>query len=593
MNKHHIKLHSLKYLTTLLVIISVVLGTIAYLAISMISHEVNHIASKDIVMIRHISNLTESHYEQELLLEKIATKSLSQDTQGAKAFLEELTGLNVKIEETYKTLSDMTEDDQLTSFSQEKQNTYQTLHQRLQAIHQRHAEYIDLITYDNLIENQDTLTTQFELIESLGENNISELRALVDTIEKSTQVSLDAISKQESQSQMLIIVMVSIAFLIGVVASYFVLSKLVKRINQIITTLDIVSEGDLTQRIPPRAKDDLNYVVSSINHMIDDLENIVSKILSLSQIVSDDTQLILEASSESVIAASQITETIIDLASGASDQANRTGHIEKDVQHFMGETEAMNQLISESVQLASNIQQRIEESLMLLADQMRIMADNKSAADEVGSQIHHLSDKSNQISEFVQLITSISEQTNLLALNAAIEAARAGEHGKGFAVVADEVRKLAEQTTHATTEINQLIEDILSSVSHSVTLVEKTNDLVQEQSIAVDRTSQSFDFIYTSVNNMSSHINVISKSSDSIHQSAENIRDDLTSIAAVTEENAAGTEEVAATTEEQTSRLEESKIATHDLGSQVDSLNELISDFKVSPSNLGESADTI
>ena len=174
------------------------------------------------------------------------------------------------------------------------------------------------------------------------------------------------------------------------------------------------------------------------------------------------------------------------------------------------------------------------------------MGSVRDASHEVTTAIRGLADTSQEISGIVETITAIAAQTNLLALNAAIEAARAGEQGRGFAVVADEVRKLAEESKASATLITGLIEQIQKQTRLAVDVVEHGARRTDESATTVEQARQAFEAIGDSVDDMNVRIEQIAAASQEIAAGATRMRDDVSEIAAVAEESSATTEQVSA-----------------------------------------------
>ncbi|MNP23695.1 Methyl-accepting chemotaxis protein McpB [compost metagenome] len=209
------------------------------------------------------------------------------------------------------------------------------------------------------------------------------------------------------------------------------------------------------------------------------------------------------------------------------------------------------------------------------------MDNTKDSSKKVSEVIWNLSTKSNEIGEVVEFINGITEQINLLSLNAAIEAARAGEAGRGFTVVANEVKKLAELSRESTLKISKLITEIQSDIKKSVEEVSNTNQSIDKQAVALKNTDDSLKKIETSVFEVTQKIKEVTAETEAINNSTSVVEEAIGKIVALIETNASSTEEVAASTEEHTASIEEISASMNVLTDLSNNLEKTIQKFKV------------
>jgi methyl-accepting chemotaxis protein len=179
------------------------------------------------------------------------------------------------------------------------------------------------------------------------------------------------------------------------------------------------------------------------------------------------------------------------------------------------------------------------------------------------------------------MINDIAAQTNLLALNAAIEAARAGEAGRGFSVVADEIRQLAEESEDATNQIGGLVKEIQNGVGNAVNKMDETETVVDESVAAIETTGKSFKQINGAALTLSDLIEKISSRSAEVRGNSQEVESAIEQIASVSEEAASNSEEVAAAGEEQSASTEEIVNAAEELSAMAAKLTSIVAEFEI------------
>nr|WP_275581922.1 methyl-accepting chemotaxis protein [Brevibacillus fulvus] len=199
---------------------------------------------------------------------------------------------------------------------------------------------------------------------------------------------------------------------------------------------------------------------------------------------------------------------------------------------------------------------------------------------ESAAVVKVLGDRSQEISQIIEVITGIAAQTNLLALNAAIEAARAGEHGRGFAVVADEVRKLAEQSSASAERISQLISLIQEEIIQTVSAMDTATAEVANGMVTVQAVGETFKHIHENINEVTQEITEVTEAIVKASAGSEQLGELMNHVAAIANESAAGTQTVSAATEEQLASMEEITASAHSLAKRAEELLSLINQFK-------------
>lgn len=363
--------------------------------------------------------------------------------------------------------------------------------------------------------------------------------------------------------------------------SYAIAKRLTDPILGLIENSKKMAQGDFTTKINVVGQDEIAELSISYNLMAENLRKLIQKIIDTANMVNLKSREMNNMAVQSGKISSEIYNTVEELSKGASDQAGSVLNSSTMVAGMTTEIQDITENVDNSVRMIDKVNEAVDQGFESLIKQLSLMDESKKTAEDVGLSIKMLEEKSNMISKIVDVIGSIANQTNLLALNAAIEAARAGEHGKGFAVVADEVRKLAEQSSVSSNEITTLIKDIQAKTSQSVDGVSLVKEVVLKQEIAVNDTKEYFNQIKKSVDNIIAQVNKAAQSANEVNINSQKVSGFIESIASIAEENAAATEEVVASTQEQVQDINKISLNSDDLVSEANLLLEAVKEFKI------------
>lgn len=341
-----------------------------------------------------------------------------------------------------------------------------------------------------------------------------------------------------------------------------------------------VAAGDLTYKVNIKSKDEIGQLAKSFNAMTDNIKMLVEEINTLSHTVASYTDQMTSSSHQAVTISEQMADAVSDLAKGADTQAHSVQEGLNKVMQLGEDLKVIVENTSKASEASDQVHELIGEGMKVVGLQNAKVAENTKAGQNVAVAIKSLDEKSKQIGEIVEVIDSISSQTNLLALNAAIEAARAGEQGRGFAVVADEVRKLAEQSSAATGKISNLIEEIKQGTENAVKEVETSESIIKEQESSVGDVKRIFEVIASSVEQMRVKFEEVTLGTRNIDKETAEINDVISRLAGIAEGYAASSEEVAASTEEQVATLQEISANINNLSGMTDELKSSLKKFK-------------
>jgi len=377
------------------------------------------------------------------------------------------------------------------------------------------------------------------------------------------------------------IVLAVIGILLLLVLLYIIIDRLLKPLKKVVNAANQVANGQLINVDLEITKDEIGNLSKSIQTMVSNLQHIILNIRNTSDNVSS--------------AANQLTINAAETYNSSTIIAQDMGQITQNAEASMVMTEetaaAMEETATGIQQIADSANTAAESSISAsqasergnhvvqqVIAQMELINDS---VEQIGTTINGLHINTKKISDIVNLITAIADQTNLLALNAAIEAARAGEHGKGFAVVADEVRRLAEQSSQSATEIYNLISTIQADSNASITVMEKGKEDVKAGMEFTNEVGEIFKEILTSSEEVASQIREISAASQQISASSEEVAASVNNIKHSAEQSSEFSANVSNATQEQLTTMQEVKEASSSLGKTAEELQVLVAKFKL------------
>lgn len=313
------------------------------------------------------------------------------------------------------------------------------------------------------------------------------------------------------------------------------------------------ADGDLTVKVDYSSDDEIGTIIKVQDKMRLGLVDLISQFKTSAEQVSS--------------AATEIASAAEQTSTGAGEQEAQAGEVSASIEEMAATIVESSQNAASATESARNAADVAGEGGRIVQETIEGMQRIAETVKASAATIGELGKRSDEIGEIIGVIDDIADQTNLLALNAAIEAARAGEQGRGFAVVADEVRKLAERTTKATAEIASMIKGIQEDTSGAVTSMEEGTAQVETGTELAIKAGDSLSSIVSVVNEVQNMIEQIATASDQQSAAAEQISGNVGNIVSVTKQSAQGAEQMASTAEE--------------LNRNTDILGELVSKFKL------------
>lgn len=372
-----------------------------------------------------------------------------------------------------------------------------------------------------------------------------------------------------------------IVIMVSVILVLVFTRKINKRLNALKSAFESAGNGDMTIEVSDKTGDELSELSVYYNKMRMKLNDTIQTVQQSALQLASASQQLSAGAEETNQASEKITEAVQQIANGAQDQITRIENSESSLKQASADIRdisANTAAIADKGQLAQSKADIGQKEIANVQAQMDAIHQSIQKSGEI---IHQLDGRSKQIEQILSVITQIADQTNLLALNAAIEAARAGEQGKGFAVVADEVRKLAEESQQSAGQISKLIIEIQKDMNWSARSVEHVKTEAAEGVTMIQRTRDAFKEIAAATGEISAEISDLSASVTNISASAHQINDSFAANTADIKESTKNTRQAAALTEEQFAAMEEITAASETLSQLAEELTGIISQFKM------------
>ncbi len=317
------------------------------------------------------------------------------------------------------------------------------------------------------------------------------------------------------------------------------------------------------------------------NKFVDKLNNIITDMADIASDLSSSSQELSASSEEISASADQVGNAIEEVASGAEEQTAQIEETKGSVDNLSNKITNVEERSEDMDKKADDVMNNIKEGNQSINDSIEQVKEVKNQSSAVSTKINELGTLSQKIGDIVELINRISAQTNLLALNAAIEAARAGEAGRGFSVVADEIRELAEESSDATEQIAVLIDDIQAGVDDTIQQMDKAEEAVSDGVNAIQTTESSFNEINEAAGSLRKLIADISGAAEEMADSSSKVESAIDEIASVSGQTSSNAEEVAASSEEQSASTEEIVNASESLAAMAQKLSTTVNKFNI------------
>jgi methyl-accepting chemotaxis protein len=427
-------------------------------------------------------------------------------------------------------------------------------------------------------EIKDLMAESTLLYESVRYN----LDSLVDLNNKGIDHAAEVATNSYKKGSMILISIFLVTIALSMIVAYILTRSIGNPMKRLSATLERLANGDLTvEPITLKRKDEIGSLADSFNRMISNLKELIRDVRANSEQVAASAEQLTASAEQTSRATEQITLAIQEVAMGTDKQMDTLSESHHSITEIAKGMEQVEHAIQEVADLSRAANKHAEKGNEIVSFSIQQMNQLQNKVDATARVINNLGEKSKEIDQIVQLITDIANQTNLLALNAAIEAARAGEHGRGFAVVADEVRKLAEQSSNAAGEIRQLIQEIQGESKHAVESMNEGRAAVQDGIASVLESGNSFKEIANMIDRLAEQAHHVSAIVTEVSASAQGVVEMVQSLVQISEQTASNSQNVAAAAEEQNASMEEVTASAEALSSMASELQATINKFKI------------
>ncbi len=368
----------------------------------------------------------------------------------------------------------------------------------------------------------------------------------------------------------------------GILMTSLFVRHVTKPVRLIDNGLRQVSDGNFAvEALKIKSKDETGSLGESFNRMLENMRNLLHSVKSSAGAVLEHSDTLAAITKESTLTIGDVSKTVQEVAVAVGEEALCAERIAEGMEQLSGRIETVTSSSQRMDRLAKEAHTQSGKGLTAVASLVKAKDESLRFSEQIGEAIGQMNSSTGKIHIITDTITEISEQTHMLALNASIEAARAGTSGRGFAVVADEIRKLAEQSSQAVNEIKAIIHEINNYSKTSAKTMEQSDRVFKEQHEAVETAKVVFNEILGAVANLLGIVGEISSDSLRMKDLKDSISNTVLEISASTQQNSASSQEVASSAEEQLAAIEQIASSSGELKNLAADLGLVLDRFRV------------
>lgn len=390
------------------------------------------------------------------------------------------------------------------------------------------------------------------------------------------------VSKEIETKQKIINVLIGILVVLCIISYLLVRNTITKPVVAISKELETISNGDFSgeNNIAVKNKDEIGVLARSVQAMAEHIKQLLMEVSNSSSQVAAASEQLTASAEQTTLATNEIAESLQIMTDKNDLVLNNGIKVGQNVEDISKNISEISNLIFQVSEHSKETKEEARKGNEAINNTIEEIKNAQQSIDDSSSVIRELGVLSNEINQIVNVITDISEQTNLLALNAAIEAARAGEHGKGFAVVADEVRKLAEESRSSGEQITALIHQIQNITHKAVESMQLSTEKMNNGTESMVTTGEMFKKILHSVEYISKEAGDIVAFASQISSNVQAVVDSTRNLQDISRDSNEYAQRIAAGTEEQLASMEEINASAQALSKQAEELNMQLARFK-------------
>lgn len=530
----------IRAIVLVLILVQILTSGFGIAKINAISNEFNTIQQEAMPLTEFTADITIKQLESEILIEKLFRLSgVEASQQNIIGLHNKITKLSNDIDHEIVAAEKILHEAQTHALSEELQIEMATLEQNLLAIEQEHklfSQQVEQLISD--IEDEKTITAQQIIAFEQSEKKLNDhLKEMLASIETMTEHTIETVHQDEINALYNLITFAVLSTLIGIFFSKMIIGKITGPLSQLIDKLSLMSENnDLTVRMDDNRKDEIGQLARSFNLFVENLQQLIQSIGS---------------ASHQLASAAEETFTVIENTSNdINDQNNGTTQIASAINEMAASIKEVAYNAEQASNAANGGDSNSSAGRAVVEEIVTSIRQLSTQIDDSSDVINQVKQGSENISTVLDVIKNIAEQTNLLALNAAIEAARAGEQGRGFAVVADEVRALAQKTQESTHEIETLISSLQQESENAVQSFSQNQQSIKKLVNTASSANSSLDSITDSVQTISEMNTHIATAAEQQSQVVADINKNIHSIQQISENTAVGSKQISGASQE-------------------------------------------